>query len=175
MARRLIAVIALTSAIAISACGDEYVHGAGVYSTSTTTPATTPTPIAPAQTTDAGGSESSEAPRLSAAKRRAVRGASRAARRFLAGYLPYSYGRRDARTISSVSPTLRRTLASQAPRVPPALARKARPRLQRLQVSGIASGAHVILLAHVDDGQSRYVALLTLRQRGRRWTVREVR
>ncbi|MEA2137778.1 MAG: hypothetical protein QOG56_928 [Solirubrobacteraceae bacterium] len=175
MTRRLLAMIALTGSIAIGACGEEYVHGAGVYSVTTTTPATTPTPIAPAQTTDAGGRESSEAPPLSAAQRRAVRGASRAARRFLAGYLPYSYGRRAARTITSASPSLRRALSSQAPRVPPALARKARPRLMRLQVSGIASDAPVILLAHVDDGQSRYVVLLTLRQRSSRWTVSEVR
>lgn len=178
VAERLIAVvIALTSTIAISACGDEYVHGAGVYSATTTTPAelaTSPTPIAPAQTTDAGGTETSEARRLTAAQRRAVRGASTAARRFLAGYLPYSYGRRPAGTIRSAAPSLRRALASQAPRVPPALVYKARPRLQRLQVSGIAGG-RVILLAHVDDGQGRYVALLTVQRRRGRWAVHEVR
>lgn len=178
-ARRLIvAVIALTSAIGVSACGDEYVHGAGVYSATTTTPtapAVGSTPLAPAQTTDGAGTEGTEARRLTASQRRAVRGASAAARRFMAGYLPYSYGRRDARAIRSVSASLRRTLARQAPRVPPALARKARPRLRRLRVSGILGPRRVILLAHVDDGQSRYVALLTVQRQGRRWTVREVR
>lgn len=176
--RLIVVVVALTSAIGIGACGDEYVKGAGVYSATTATSAETttkPAPMAPEQTTDAGGTEGSEARRLTAAQRLAVRGASTAARRFMAGYLPYSYGRRDARTIRSASASLRRTLASQAPRVPPVLVHEARPRLRRLQVSGIAAGQRVLLLAHVDDGQSRYVAFLTVQRRGHRWTVREVR
>jgi hypothetical protein len=178
------AVIALAGTAGIGACGDEYVRGAGVYTAPTTTTTTTTTapapaaglpPVAPAQTTDAGGTEGSESPRLTATQERAVRGASRAARRFLSGYLPYSYGRRDARTIRSAAPSLRSALARQAPRVPPALAERARPRLERLQVSGIAAAGRVILLAHIDDGQSSYVALLTVRRRGDRWAVGQVR
>jgi len=179
VARRLITgLIALASAVGIGACGDEYVRGAGVYSVTTAAPAeqtTTPTPIAPVQTTDAGGTESSEAERLTAAQRRAVRDATTAARSFLAGYLPYSYGRRDAGSIRSVSPSLRSTLARNAPRVPPALAEKARPRLRDLDVSGIAGRGRVMLLAQIDDGQSRYAALLTVQRRGDRWAVGQVR
>jgi hypothetical protein len=174
------AAIALATAAGVGACGDEYERGAGVYTAppeTTAAPATTATapPVAPAQTTDAGGTESPEAPELTAEQRRAVRGASGAARRFLSGYLPYSYGRRDARAIPSASASLRRELAAQAPRVPPALAEKARPRLERLQVSGIAARQRVILLAHIDDGQGRYVALLTVQRRGDRWAVGQVR
>jgi hypothetical protein len=172
-----VAVIALASAAGIGGCGDEYSRGAGVYSdTTTTATATTATQTAPAplQTTDSGGTESSETRRLSAAQQRAVRGASAAARRFLDGYLPYSYGRGKPDAISSVTPALRRTLAKNAPRVPPALAAKARPRLLgRPQASGI-SGGRVILLARIDDGQSRYAALLTVRRQGSQWVVSQV-
>jgi hypothetical protein len=172
-----VAVIALASAAGIGGCGDEYSRGAGVYGdTTTTATATTATQTTPAplQTTDSGGTESSETRRLSAAQQRAVRDASTAARRFLDGYLPYSYGRGKADAISSVTPALRRTLAKNAPRVPPALAAKARPRLLgRPQASGI-SGGRVILLARIDDGQSRYAALLTVRRQGSQWVVSQV-
>jgi hypothetical protein len=180
VARHLtLAVIALAGAAWIGGCGDEYVKGAGVYSNTSTAPitatATSAAPAAPLQTTDSGGRENSESARITASQQRAVRAASAAARRFLSGYLPYSYGRRNARAISSVTPALRDTLARQAPRVPPALAAKARPRLVgNPQVSGIAGG-RVILLARIDDGQSRYVALLTVQRRGRQWAVSQVR
>jgi hypothetical protein len=179
VARRLTAaVIALASAAGIAGCGDEYSRGAGVYSSTSTAPAagdaTTTTPGPPLQSTDSGGTESSERGRTSPTQRRAVRGASRAARGFLAGYLPYSYGRRKARAISNVTPTLRSQLARQQPRVPPALAEKARPRLRGLELSGVAGG-RVILLARIDDGQSRYAALLTVQRRGTSWAVSQVR
>jgi hypothetical protein len=178
-ARRLTAVVmALASAAGIAGCGDEYVRGAGVYSATSTTPtvqtATMPAVVEPVQSTDAGGTESSEVGRLSAAQRRAVREASAAARRFLTGYLPYSYGRASATTIRSVAPTLQRTLARDTPRVPLALRAKARPRLRGLQLSGI-TGRRVIMLARIDDGQSRYAALLTVQRRGHKWAVSQVR
>jgi hypothetical protein len=178
VARRLtVAAIVLASAGGVGACGDEYQNGAGVYTDTTTTADQTTSTLsaAPVQTTDDAGTESSESGRLSTVQRRAVREASTAGRRFLAGYLPYSYGRRDAAAIRSVTPALQHELDSNAPRVPPELAAKARPRVKRLQVSGIADARHVILMAHIDDGQSSYVALLTLQRQGRRWAVSQVR
>jgi hypothetical protein len=178
VAHRLTAVaIALASAAGITACGDEYNRGAGVYSNPTTMTiptTTTPAPGAPLQTTDSGGTESSERGQISARQQRDVQAAKNAARQFLAGYLPYSYGRSDAEAIRSASPALRRVLARQAPRVPPALAAKARPRLKGLTYSGI-DAQRVMLLARIDDGQSRYVALLTVRRQGNQWTVSQVR
>jgi hypothetical protein len=178
VAHRLTAVaIALASAAGLVACGDEYTRGAGVYSNTTTTPVPTttiPAPGPPLQTTDSGGTESDERGQVSASKQRDVRAAMTAGRRFLAGYLPYSYGQRNASSIRSVAPALRSVLARQAPRVPPALAAKARPRLTSLKYSGI-DGQRVILLAHIDDGQSRYVALLTVRRQGKQWAVSQVR
>jgi hypothetical protein len=181
LARRLIAVgMALASVSAIAGCGNEYVDGAGVYSSTSTTPlpaqtATTPGQVEPepVQSTDAGGTESSEVGQISAAQRRAVRQASVAARRFLAGYLPYSYGRRPATLIRSASAQLRRTLERDTPRVPLALQKKARPRLRGLQLSGI-TGQQVIMLARIDDGQSRYAALITVQRQGQRWAVSQV-
>jgi hypothetical protein len=174
----IVVVMAAGSAVAISGCGDEYVHGAGVYTNTSTTPgvqtSTIPAALAPAQTTDDTGTESSETGQISRQQRRDVREATTAARRFLAGYLPYSYGRRDARNIRSVSPALRRELQRHAPRVPPALAEKARPRVLDLKMSGVTSD-EVILLARIDDGQSRYVALVTVQRRGQRWAVSQVR
>lgn len=178
VARRLTAaVIALAGAAGLGGCGDEYSRGAGVYGDTTTQTVqarTSTASAAPLQTTDSGGTESSETGRISASQRRAVRAASSAARAFLEGYLPYSYGRRDAQSIRSAAPALRSALARQTPRVPPALAEKARPRVTGLKLSGVASG-RVILLARIDDGQSRYVALLTVQRRGNRWAVSQVR
>ena len=174
----IIVVAALAGTAAVAGCGDEYVRGAGVYSNTTSTPAvataTTAGAGAALQSTDSGGTESSEVGQMSAAQKRAVRDASTAARSFLAGYLPYSYGRRPASSINSVTPDLRRELARHTPRVPPALAAKARPRLEGLKLSGITDG-RVILLARIDDGQSRYAALLTVQRQGQRWAVSQVR
>jgi hypothetical protein len=173
-----VAAIVLASAAGVGACGDEYTKGAGVYTNTTTTAvptATSTVPAAPVQSTDAGGTESPETGQLSASQRSATRAARAAARRFLAGYLPYSYGRRHADAIRSVTPALQRTLARNAPRVPPALAAKAKPRVTGLGVSGITDDRHVILMAQIDDGQSSYVALLTLERQGSRWTVSQVR
>jgi hypothetical protein len=179
VARRLtVAAIALATAAGLGGCGDEYSRGAGVYGDTSTQPATqtltSTVPAAPPQTTDAGGTENSETGQITAAQRRSVRRASSAARQFLSGYLPYSYGRRHASSIRSATPGLRSALARQAPRVPPALAAKARPRVTGLKTSGFATG-RVILLARIDDGQSRYVALLTVQRRGTRWVVSQVR
>jgi hypothetical protein len=171
---------AVASAAALAACGDDYEKGAGVYTAPTTT---APTPTAstssststepPQSAGPKGPDESAEADPLTTAQRRDVDDASGATRAFLAGYLPYSYGQADAHGLRSVSPQLRDELERNPPRVPPAKADKARPRLRRLEVSGVDTG-RVILLAHIDDGESRYAALVTLNRRGDRWVVTEV-
>jgi hypothetical protein len=170
----------LTSALALAACGDNYDTGAGVY---TATPAasapaatstSSPTTSEPMQT--AGGEsadETAEAQPLDAAQRRMVNEASSAARAFLTGYLPYSYGQANAAGIRSISSELRDELQRNPPRVPPAKADQARPRVRRLKVSGVDTG-RVILLAQVDDGESRYATLVTVNRRGDRWIVTEV-
>ena len=45
--------------------------------------------------------------------------------------------------------------------------------MRRLEVSGVDTG-RVILLAQVDDGESRYATLVTVDRRADRWIVTEV-
>jgi hypothetical protein len=171
-------IAAAVTALALTGCGDDYEKGAGVYTaeptTTQTAPATTPSAPAeePTQTTGAEGTESHEA-ELTAAQRRAAREASSAARVFLEGYLPYSYSQAKASEIRGLTPQLRDELTANPPRVPPALAEKAQPRLRELETSGVTTG-RVILLAQVDDGERRYASLVTLTRRGDRWVVSQV-
>ena len=174
------AIAALAGAVALAACGENYDKGgAGVYTATpaASAPATrTGSPTTPEPVQTAGGEsadESAEAQPLDAAQRRMVSEASSAARVFLAGYLPYSYGQADAARIRSVSSELRDELQRNPPRVPPAKATQARPRVRRLELSGVDTG-RVILLAQIDDGESRYATLVTVNRRDERWIVTEV-
>jgi pyruvate/2-oxoglutarate dehydrogenase complex dihydrolipoamide acyltransferase (E2) component len=84
-----------------------------------------------------------------------VRQAKRVARRFLAGYLRYSYGRGGASSIEGASTELRERLAEARPRVP-AAQRRRRPRVVLLQTEGAS------VTALVDDGAQRYTVGLEL-------------
>jgi hypothetical protein len=95
--------------------------------------------------------------------------AKRAARRFLAGYLPYTYGRGSARRIASVSGELRDRLAGERPRVP-ARERRRRPRLELLQSDGV-DRERARLLAMVRDGERRYTVGLELARSAAGWRV----
>lgn len=170
----------VASVAALAGCGDDYEKGAGVYTatstaTSPSTSATTPAPpaTAPVQTSGREGAEGRAHQALTPQQQRAVNGAERAARAFLAGYLPYSYGQGEARELRSVSPPLREELERNPPRVPPGKADQARPRLRGLGASGTAAD-RVILLAQVADRQSRYAVLLTVQRRDDRWIVTQV-
>jgi Family of unknown function (DUF6459) len=95
--------------------------------------------------------------------------AKQAARRFLAGYLPYAYGQRDARQIAHASPQLRRRLASERPRVPPA-ERRRRPRLVLLQADSVGR-SRAGMRAQVTDGERRYTVPLRLERTAGGWVV----
>ena len=101
-----------------------------------------------------------------------VRRAKHAARRFLIGYLAYSYGRRDARDLRATTPQLRRRLAEQPPRV----RRRDRRRhagVELLQTESTAAD-RISLLALVDDGARRYSVQFALEPRDERWLVTHV-
>jgi hypothetical protein len=98
--------------------------------------------------------------------------AKQAARRFLTGYLPYAYGQREAGRISHASPALRRRLASERPRVPPAEHRR-RPRVLLLQTDSVGR-SHAVLRAQVADGARRYTVPLELRRAASGWLVTEL-
>src|SRR4051794_23479414 len=67
---------------------------------------------------------------------RQERAALAAARRFLAGYLPYSYGQAPASRIVAATAPLARALRRHPPRVP-ASTRRLAPRLVALQVASV--------------------------------------
>jgi hypothetical protein len=96
----------------------------------------------------------------------------RAARRFLACYLPYTYGRVRARAIQSATGELQRRLVAQRLRVP-AGERHRVPRLALLQSNSVGP-RHAELLALVDDGKRRYTIALELIRTATGWRVTRV-
>jgi hypothetical protein len=94
----------------------------------------------------------------------------RAVRRFLGGYLPYTYG--ADRTIQGATAELRRRLARERPRVP-AAERRRRPRLEHLQTEG-ATRRRAEAIAIVSDGARRYTVPLALSRTPAGWRVTSV-
>jgi hypothetical protein len=111
-------------------------------------------------------------PTSSTASRSDVEAAKTAARRFLAGYLPYSYRRARASQIEAASDALRRRLETETPGVP-AAERDRRPRVLLIHADG-AGKARAAMLARISDGKRRYTVRLELEQRRSRWTVTNV-
>jgi hypothetical protein len=106
---------------------------------------------------------------------RAPRRVLRAGRAFLAGYLPYLYGRRPARQIEHTTAGLRRRLATNRPRVAPA-ARRRRPRVVALVGERVLERRGGWLLrARITDGDvAVYPIELLLEQHGQRLVVVQI-
>jgi hypothetical protein len=138
-----------------------------------TSPVTRSEPPAPAPAATADmerGEPSEEGNRTVVRPARAeVRASKRAARRFLAGYLPYTYGRVRARAIQSATGALQRQLVARRPRVP-AGERRRSPRLTLLQSNSVGH-RRAELLALVDDGKRRYTIALELARAATGWRV----
>jgi hypothetical protein len=134
--------------------------------------ATTASPAATDAPVFRAPSEEGEPPEDLEGSPAAVAAAKRAARTFLAGYLPYSYGRLSARRIPAATPQLRRHLAANRPRVP-ARDRHRQPRLVLVQSNGVGR-ARADLVALVRDGNLRYTVALELSRRRHGWTVTAV-
>jgi hypothetical protein len=117
-------------------------------------------------------SEEGTPPPALAASRADVAQAKRAARRFLAGYLPYAYGQANARQIRTVSVQLRVRLARERPRVS-ARERRRQPRVELLQAAGV-SRRHAELVAVVSDGARRYTVPIELERTQAAWIVTDV-
>jgi hypothetical protein len=94
------------------------------------------------------------------------------ARVFLAGYLPFSYGRGSADGIRAASARLRVRLSGERPRVP-ARERRRRARVVLLQLDG-AGRRWAGVMALVDDRARSYSVGLTLARVGRGWQVTRV-
>jgi hypothetical protein len=102
-----------------------------------------------------------------------ARAATAAARAFLEGYLPYSYGRARAQRIRAAAIPLLRELEASPPRVPASIAR-ARPRLVSVHAEAATGDSGVNVVAVVEDGRRRYRIPLAVRNTGRRWVVTAV-
>jgi hypothetical protein len=129
-------------------------------------PSTSPSPAAATQ----GEREAKSPPAVAP---REARAATAAARAFLDGYLPYSYGQSDAGRIRAAAGRLLRELEASPPRVPATVA-QARPRLIYVRARAATSNLDVELLAVVEDGQRRYRIPLVVRHAGHRWIVTAV-
>jgi len=117
---------------------------------------------------------SEEGPRAVADQpaRKQIAAAKRATRAFLAGYLPYTYGRAGPRAIRLATAELRRALGARRPRVP-AAERRRRAEIEAVTVQG-GSPRRVGMLALVDDGRRRYSVRLALARYSGGWKVTEV-
>jgi len=90
------------------------------------------------------------------------------ARRFLEGYLAFSYGHGRASGIRDADPVLLRALAGQ--RVPPA-ARRRRPRITALRVEESAPGVARATASIADGSRVRYPLVFYLDRRPAGWLV----
>jgi hypothetical protein len=99
--------------------------------------------------------------------------ARRVAARFLAGYLPFAYGRGGAVAIRGITPALRRQLLSRRPRLTP-VERRRRPRVVSVQTVG-TTPVFVVATAVIDDGGlAPYRLRFTLSRSAGRWAVSSV-
>ena len=117
-------------------------------------------------------SEEGKPPAAMDVSRRQVAAAERAGRRFLAGYLPYSYGHQAAARIPAASERLRARLQRERPRVPPEV-RGRRPQVVLLHAHGV-SRENGELVALVSDGAHSYSVRLELERAPAGWRVTDV-
>jgi hypothetical protein len=113
-------------------------------------------------------SSSSDAERLQHSSRPGLSAARDRARRFLRGYLAYSYGHRRVSAIRDADPVLLRALEDQ--RVPPA-ARKRQPRIMALHLRESTPGVALATGTVADGSGIRYPLVFYLERRSRGWVV----
>lgn len=95
------------------------------------------------------------------------------ARRFLAGYLPYVYGRAPARSVRAVLPTVATALRRYRPRVTPAQRRR-HPQLRALALHPQTTASIQATATIADGGVAPYVLTFTLERQGRHWLVSDL-
>jgi len=101
-----------------------------------------------------------------------VAASKRAARRFLAHYLPFTYGQQDARHLPLISDELRAEIIREQPRVPPSV-RALTPRIDLLQMTAI-SGPRAKIVALVNDGMRYYSVPLELTKTPDGWIISDL-
>jgi hypothetical protein len=96
--------------------------------------------------------------------------ARRVAGRFLAGYLPFLYGRGSARSIAGVTPGLRRQLIRVRGVVTP-VERRRHPRVVSLTAVGQMPAAVLATALVADDGVTTYAVRIMLRAGRDGWLI----
>ena len=164
--------VILIAATALALLSSPQSTSTGATTTATATSAQRP-PAAAAQSGESlvRPSEEGHATGL-VGKTRQIEAAKRAARSFLAGYLPYTYGQRKAADVPAATSGLRQQLEAHAPRVPPS-ERHRHARVVVLQANG-AGPVRAAMIALVDDGAHRYTVSLELERRRTGWQVTNV-
>ena len=129
---------------------------------------------APAQHPAAAGSPRPSPPRIPPpVSTAAMLQAHQVADRFLAGYLPFAYGRGGALAIRGITPALRRQLLRQRAQLTP-VERRRRPRVVSLQTIG-TTPAFVVATAVIDDGGlTTYHLRFALQLQAGGWAVSSV-
>ena len=128
-------------------------------------------PAEDAASIDTPSEEGSPRPGLEGSRADVV-ATKRTARRFLAGYLAYTYGRQNAQRIASANAQLRRRLAAHPPRVP-ARERRRHPRVVLVQSNAVGR-VRAELVAVIRDGARRYTVPLELTRGRDGWKVTAV-
>jgi hypothetical protein len=96
-----------------------------------------------------------------------------AAARFLAGYLPFAYGRGSAVAIRGITPEVRGELLRQRAQLTP-VERRRRPRVMSLDMIA-TTPAFVVATAVIDDGGvTTYRLRFALQRQAGRWAVTSV-
>ena len=129
-------------------------------------------PSAPSPTstsTSTVTSEEGSRARETIASRAEIARAKHVARRFMRGYLRFSYGQAPTDAIVGARAQLRARLAEQRPRVP-ARERRRRPHVVLVQ-SDTVTRVRAALVAFVRDGERRYTVPLELTRTRADWRV----
>jgi hypothetical protein len=159
--RLTLAALALVGLLAVASALAPSPHAAHRPVPPPAGPGRTP-PTRTARTPSARGSRRISPGRLLAARRVAAR--------FLAGYLPYLYGRGSARSIDGVTPGLRLELARTPATVTP-VERHRHPRAVSISLVGQASAAIVATGLVADGGITTYAVRIMLRASREGWLV----
>jgi hypothetical protein len=96
-----------------------------------------------------------------------------AAAQFLAGYLPFAYGRAPARSVNAVAPALRGQLTGRRAQLTP-VERRHRPRVVSLEAVGQAPGVALATAMIDDSGITTYPPRLTVQRVAGAWLVSDV-
>jgi hypothetical protein len=96
-----------------------------------------------------------------------------AAARFLAGYVPFIYGRGSARSVDAIAPALRLQLMRARAQVTP-VERRRRPRVVALTAVGRAPGVVLATALVADGGVTTYALRITLREDRSGWLASAV-